>query len=346
MGMVVLAHYIGWGTTHCILDSNVFFSNGFILNSLAYPFFSTLCTLGVICFVMISGFFMCEGNVLRVDRIMKTWLPTVFYSVVFSLMALCLHKASAKDAVLSFFPIGTDQYWFVTKYVAIVLLSPFLNVLINTLSQRGFLIALAIVALLTITITMGIPYGNVFFSDNPFSVASFVLVYLIGAYIRKYSLPLYVVRHCWLLFAGFIILQGGVGIMINYLRIESHTLIGGFSAGYNALSLVPGTLLFIGFKNHRFRESVFVKFCVSAAPYCFGVYLIHENTYVRDFLWNGPFDMSVYWQSPLWLLYALLVPCLFLIIGCLIEFLRVKLFNLLGVEKFVSKVAKFNITIN
>ena len=58
------------------------------------------------------------------------------------------------------FPISTRKYWFLTVYIALYLLAPFINKLINALSQRQHhsLIVLSIV-LFSIMPSV-IPYGG------------------------------------------------------------------------------------------------------------------------------------------------------------------------------------------
>lgn len=259
MLLVILAHFLGWGTTHNIPNGEITFENGYILNSMAYPFLNSLASLGVICFVMISGYFMSTSNELRFDKILTTWTTTCFYSAICMILATLYYQHNIIDGINALLPIWSNQYWFVTKYIALLVMAPFLSLLVNTLSHKGMVYALLCSSLLTTTITHGFPYGNAIFSDNPFSLSTFIFIFLIAAYIRKYSLPDIVINNCGKLFFIIIILQGFGGIILNCIHTASDNIEGGFSSAYNALSIVPGTALFIWFKNHKFGDTFFLK---------------------------------------------------------------------------------------
>lgn len=245
MLFVVLAHFLCWGTTHCIPNSGISFNNGHIVNALSYPFLTSLGCLGVICFILISGFFLCTSTQLRIGSIIKTWSTAAFYSVIMMLVTKVIKNETIGEDWLALVPLYSNQYWFLTKYIALMIMAPFLSVMIHSLSKRGLIYAITAMAFLTVTITCGIPYGNNFFSDNPFSVATFILFFLIASYIRLYDIPQIISKHCGTLFMFFILIQGLGGIGLNLLYINNGEIIGGFSNGYNALSIIPSTLLFI-----------------------------------------------------------------------------------------------------
>lgn len=345
MLFVVIAHFDGWGTTHHNVGPiQVSFANGGV-NSYLYLLFDPLAAMGVICFVLISSYFICESNVLRFDKMFKIWAQTMFYSVVLAVVSSFFDDISIKDILLSFAPIGSDQYWFVTKYLALVLLAPLMSVIVNSLSQKGLAIAIGVQAFLTVTITCGIPYGNTFFSDSPLSVASFIMLFFIASYIRKFKLPSFVENYCGWIFISCILFQSLVGIAVNFLRIEDGTIYGGFSVGYNAFSIIPGTALFLWFRKQKFKAGFLCNFLCKIAPYTFAVYLIHDNRYFRHILWNRIIDPATYWNTPLWILIAALVPVLILLICCFVDYFRSLLFSVLQVCKLEKFIASKNIVV-
>lgn len=342
MLFVVLAHFLGWGTTHCIPNSGVGFTNGNIVNVLAYPFLTSLGCMGVICFILISGYFLCTSNQLRIGGIVKTWSIAAFYSTIMMLVTKVIrHEAIGHDWV-AFLPMYSNQYWFLTKYIALMIMAPFLSIMIKNLSKQGLIYAIAGMSFLTVTITYGIPYGNNFFSDNPFSVAPFILFFLIAAYIRLYDLPQIFIKNCGKMFCLFILFQGVGGIILNLLYIKNGEIIGGFSNGYNALSIVPATCLFLWFKKHNFTKQKLWKYIATMAPYSFSVYLIHDNAYFRNVLWYDIIDCQPLWGSPLWLLLSILVPCMILFVGVAIDFLRDKIFYITKINHAIKYTNRFN----
>lgn len=341
---VVIAHYICWGTNQYDGSARVSFMNGGV-NSFIYPFLSSFASIGVLCFIMITGYFISGSRTLRFDRIVKVWMPAFFYSVVLAFVSSLIIDLDRKDFLSSFAPIGTGKYWFVTKYVALVLLAPILSVIVDTVSRKGMQAILAISAFLTVTITCGIPYGNQFFTDNPFSVAVFVFVFFIASYIKKYDVSPWLARYSGLIFIAGILFQGIGGLGMNLLRKPETLIYGGFSISYNAFSIIPATALFIWFKNRDFKDNVFTKLACKLAPYTFAAYLIHDNCHFRMILWKQIFNPADYWQSPLWALFALLVPVAIVIASCLIDLVREKLFYICRLDRLASKAGKLNFNI-
>lgn len=342
MIFVVLVHFIvNGGNT----PQNVTFENGFILNSISYPFFSALSYTGVICFVLISSYFICESNILRVDKLIKTWSVTVFYSIL--MMLICHYRFGLNkfDIIGSFLPLWSDQYWFVTKYIALLILAPFISVLIKNLTRQGLLKAIFAMSFLTVTITCGIPYGSKFFSDSPLSVAPFVLMFLLASYIKLYDVPLFIKQNSGTLFFSLIAFQGITGILINLIHGTNNNITGGFSISYNALSLLPATLLFIWFKEHKFSNSSLFVGISKLAPYSFAVYLIHDNQHIRYFLWNDLVRWEKYWNSPMWIIYAIMVPIFIYLVCTAIDTVRTMAFRFLGINKVINKSRKYNILI-
>ncbi|MCQ2137450.1 MAG: acyltransferase [Bacteroidales bacterium] len=345
MLFVVLSHTVNWGMNYSgAAAAGISFISGGI-NSYATLALTSFASLGVICFVMISSYFICQSNVLRLDRIFKIWCVTAFYSVLITTVLSFFSNISVKDIILSIVPVATDKYWFVTKYLALMILAPFLSFIVNTLSRKGFIVLLVAFAIISTTITCGIPYGNVVFG-GALSEGTFIFIFFIAAYLRKFGAPLWLKNYCGRIFWASIALQVIGGIALNVIHDSSACVYGGFSVGYNAFSLVPATALFVWFCNHEFKDNCICRSLVKLAPYTFAVYLIHDNPVIRRLLWGEWIDMASLWNSPIWTLYAILIPVGILIICSAIDWLRAGLFKLIRFDKLVEKVRGYIITIS
>ena len=78
----------------------------------------------------------------------------------------------------------------------------------------------------------------------------------------------------------------------------------------------------------------------------FGVYLIHDNKYIRSFIWDRVFNNAAYADSDLLILYSLYVISSVYICCTLIELLRIRLFEnrYMGlVNRVASKIDPFKI---
>ena len=100
-----------------------------------------------------------------------------------------------------------------------------------------------------------------------------------------------------------------------------------------------------GTTDHKFYLNSLVKILIRLAPYTFAVYLIHDNPYIRTLLWNKLIDPAIYWQTPTWCLLAIAVPIVILLACCLIDYVRARIFSLIGVDKLVAFIKKYNYTV-
>lgn len=78
--------------------------------------------LGVNCFVMITGWFMCDKT-FKLKKVVSIWLQVIFYGGGSLLISILITKQITMKAVLSMFmPITKQSYWFVSCYVLLICL--------------------------------------------------------------------------------------------------------------------------------------------------------------------------------------------------------------------------------
>ena len=83
------------------------------------------CMVSVNLYVLITGYFM-PGSTRSTGKVFSLWKSAVVWGVLILGLALFLDAGaiSPKDLIRAFLPISTRQYWFLTVYVALYLLSP------------------------------------------------------------------------------------------------------------------------------------------------------------------------------------------------------------------------------
>lgn len=342
MLLVILYHFLVWGTTHTgDVPCDISLNNGGFVCASSYSVLSALSQLGVICFVLISSYFLYGSKIIRLDKVLFIWIVTCFYSLLITAVFVILNKCSASELLTAANPVRTDRYWFVTKYLALVLLSPFLTVMFEALSKKGAQTALMILTILVTTITKGFPYGNVMFQDSPFSVSVFCFLFFIAGYYKKYGFN-GLEKFAPLVFALSIIFQSLLGLAID-LKNPS-VLHGAFSIGYNAFSIIPGVALFV--MANSISMTRYPPILRNITPSIFAVYLIHDNYFVRNWIWTQVINPTEYWGQYIWVLYAIVVPVIIFAACVIIDMFRRSFFQLIGVEKLlISRIKKNNIAI-
>ncbi len=171
-----------------IICSHFCVHGGFQTNEMPFSFNKILLqagvlgNLGVDIFVMISGYFLSQTD-FKASRIVKLMLQVSFYSIsiFFILAGLKIIPFSIKASVAAIFPVLFNQYWFATTYVILCCFSPFLNLFLNNLSKRTYLIFLGVFVVIWSVLPT---FTNQSLGGN--AICQFVMFYSIGAYVRKY----------------------------------------------------------------------------------------------------------------------------------------------------------------
>lgn len=327
-----LTHGVGGGygfsMTNTVSFSNLMFSDFMLVFS----------SIAVNLYVMISGYFLVDQN-FKLSRIVRTWANAVFYSFFITIIFVSFHiiPFNIVIAVKSLFPISTDAYWFVTQFLGLLILSPFLALIARQLSFRQYLYLLIGGAFICLSIIPDFPLGKRFYVAHGNSIWSFAYLFFVAGFIK------YHVRKQSM--ARLLILICLVTILILVCEV-----IGGYQQGflhlfwmnYNSLPFVLSVLVFMLIRQMTVPPNRLWNLLVGVAPYTFGIYLIHDHLLVRDWLWSTiPLSSYCdYWLFPL--IVVGLCMGIFLI-GALIDFIRKQLFALLNIDNLIAKVDRFSV---
>lgn len=262
-------------------------------------------------YVLISGYFMVHSS-FKPMRLVKLWLQVLFYTiltpVVLGLLGFVdLSQYSTYDFLRNLLPVNMLQYWFISAYFLMVLVSPLLNAAVKNLPQKELgLILLLLLGMESLTKTV-IPV-RLELDNLGYDCFWFMVVYLIGAYIRLYGLPFiekWKSGPLFGLYACTCLLLMGLYQVIHgiYLKNGSLEHMLGTTYGYNHLLVIlAAVLLFATFRKMQLRGGV-GNFIIKISPYTLGVYLLHEQLAMR-YLWpkwlfcekvTGPGTLVLYW---------------------------------------------------
>ncbi len=290
MLMIVMMHLLNHGK---ILETT---ARGSISYYLVWILFG-ISFVSISTYILISGYFLCEAS-FSFRRILKLEGQVWFYSVALYLASLLLLRQpfDMSSLIAAVFPVLSCEYWFVTMYVGMIVLSPFLNKLLTGLTQRQFRLLLGILFVLFSL------WPNVFFFSPALNfgggsgVVWFTTVYLSGAYLKRFYRPDGKFGRHLLHFFGAALLIPASRFLIELLLSTPLGKIGflqdlmwGYSIFYeynSVLVFAAAILLFIAFLNLQIKPGRLQRMILAAAPLSFGVYLLHDNPNVRGFVWE------------------------------------------------------------
>ena len=316
MLLIVLHHYAVHGS--------VSFSGDDL--SFGRFFHGTLMCMGALgddIFVLISAYFLVESP-FRLRRLLRLWGEVVFYAVTVTLVGWLLAPPSggvSVKALLSMVaPVLTGKYWFVTAYVMLVLLSPFINKMLHALTRRE-MGALILILFVSVSALPTLMEGFMGWSK----LAAFILLYCVAGYIRLYPDGVPLLKGCR---RSFIAGLGLFGLLLLYIALCM--LLGTrlapfryymlhFNQIWSAPQVVIAAVLFWAFLQWEMRPNRFVNAVASAA---FGVYLIHDNNVLRPWLWGALVRTQAFGHAPWMPLHAIFWALVIFAVCAAVDLLR------------------------
>lgn len=176
---------------HCAFKSGFSFEPGFSVNKLIVKTFWMFGELGVNLFVLISGYFMVNSH-FKWKKVIRLLLEVQFYhwGKVFIGCKLGLYALYEwRDILFTFFPITLENYWFISAYIILYILSPYFNILIQSMDKKTYQKLLFTV----LFIYSGIPSVFGFFFNTTETMLYYnrlvwmIIIYFLGAYMQKYG---------------------------------------------------------------------------------------------------------------------------------------------------------------
>ncbi len=242
----------------------------------ALDFFrESLCICAVDCFILISGYF---GIKWKFKSFFNLVFQILFYSVGIYLVVVALGIVdwNVKDFIERFACLfAISKSWgFVVGYVLLYLCAPFLNALAENTTKRELLLFI-IVLFVTINF-ISVPRSSIF---------TYMLVYLIGRFLRKTNVETvrFHSERAYLLTTTFIFIFVYF-CLFRILHINNAATIGNWPIGFIGydyaapLVILQAVFLFMVFAKLKF-SSKFINWCAQS---CFAIFLIHMHPTIKQ----------------------------------------------------------------
>ncbi len=283
--------------------------------------------MGVVCFILISGYFMVNSK-FKIKKLISLYVEMMFYSIVIFLIFLKLNLIDYSDDFLkkTLYPVTSETYWFMGSYILLYIISPLLNKIINksTKSQFQKIIVVFVIIFSIIPFIMRYEIGTIL------ELGYFSCIYFIGAYIRKYDVQI----DRKILIKGLLIILAVLVSITFYcaFRATRNPILILWMFYFEELHCVfvlfLAIFIFLIFRTIKLKSAVINLL----AENCFAVYLLHDNFFVRNIIWKDVFHIKeLYQMNPIiYILSIILIPFIIYIVGISIEALRRKLFGFIG----------------
>lgn len=293
---------------------------GIHLNNMILDFLYLGGQVGVVLFVLITGYHMVHSE-FKLKKIVKLELQILFYSLTISLFFYFFHYDSVgaltiSNLTQSLFPTIHYTYWFATTYIVLYLMVPYLNKLLLSLKQKEFIrfLILGLLGCILIPTFTGkdLGIGRVLY---------FVYFYAIGAYFKLY--PIKAKSSTWFLsslFSYFFLFLTTQCFQILAVYDSTYSSLIYYFTGINSFIILFIAISIFGlFQSFSIKNNRFINMIASAT---FGIYLIHDNPYMRNFLWITVFKNNTHYFSHYLLIHAIISIILTFVVCTFIELIR------------------------
>ena len=327
---VIILHYNYWEIGGLLSNTQPGTLNYFIAR-----FTEILTIIACNLFVLISGYFLCKSNKIKIRKIVDIIILLVFYGIVIYIVSIFTGLTVFNKETLKLMFLTIDDRWFINIYLLLYILHPYINKIISNINKKQHIMLIAICIFFfsvwsSILKPQGILNLNTFVVDGGYGITNFIMLYFIGAYIRLYyddkkmnKLVLFIMYICFTLLGTFIYYNFPNAIRYNFI-----------------INVINSIIVFLIFKNIKITKG---KTISKFAECSLAIYIIHENSFIRRYIYRNIFATSSFYDSP-FLLINMIYSCLGIFIACgIIEFVRKFIFNitinkLIDKSKFLNKI--------
>lgn len=322
-------------------------AHGQILNNTAGTFniflyfLSSIIYIHVNSFVLLSGYFQSEKPI-KLSKAIKINNVIWFYTAIIMIVFLAFFKWTIPETYIfkTLLPISFGDSWFFRCYLVLYLISPLLNTVIRNSNQEKMKKAI-VTLLIVFSILPYLTRGTFFDANDGVSLYNFILLYFIGAYLKRYPLKdsifkeFSIKKQRIILVISFFTLASFNFLLYNLgctLSTTSNGLISeisvvfknGFLTYNNPIVILQCVVYFCIFNTYTFQSKIINKI----ATCTFGVYIISDNNLVRQWIYNFlGFNCEYYTYS---IIGKLLLSCILIFSVCaLIEIIRLKIFKII-----------------
>lgn len=332
MFMIIAHHYC----VHGVFDFwHVTTTLTSYINCVLLSIIATTGKLGVNLFVLISGYFLISSN-FNLTHFLKVYFKTLVYSLLILITAYFLgEQISSQIVKLSIAPFGKNAYWFISAYLMLYILAPFLNRFILTTKKNMLNNFMFITTILWVIIPT--------FTSNNYAFSNliwFIYLYFIGASIRlKTFARIFNNKLLFknLSFYSLIFLLAYSFITCCRTEINLWKTIK-FAEMNSIFIVVISIYLFHYFKDLKLNYNKLINW-VSISV--LGIYLFHDNCIFRPILWQKIVHPSIFVYKYYMIFYLIFIVLSIFIIGTLLDKIIMLIFDK-HINNIVTALQKIN----
>ena len=265
--------------------------HGKIINK--YPKYKNEINLLIIlCFWHVNSFGIISGlvgnNKHKFSNLLHLWIVVEFYSILFYFIYNKYNDGKyTKNIFFILYPVIHRHYWYFTSYFGMYPFLRFINLGVLNIDKIEF--KKSIYFMVGIFFLWSSFYEDKFGQNSGYSPFSLLILYILGTYTMKYFFikvsKLYrrlISFISCIIFILSSILCYNININNSYSKYNNTKLKKIFRAGINSFPMIIQVISITMFISQIKFNKYLSRIITFIGPLTFDVYLIHENTYIRN----------------------------------------------------------------
>lgn len=293
------------------------------------------------CYALVSGYVgVCSR--FKLTNIVMLWFQVLTYTVGITVLFAVFKPdvVGTYEWISMFFPVSTQQYWYFTSYCCMFFFIPIVNVAMERLPKHIIQYTVMVFVVL-FSVLPTVLSRDIFQIGSGYSGWWLLILYVIGAYIRKYGfLDKCTKLQLFGIYVFCVVLTGlykcvvpnlpevGIVTFLHENQLLNYT---------SPTILLAGVSLLVLFSKLNVN-AVACKMIGFLSPAAFGVYLIHDNNLVRRNIMSQRLVDLAYLPTWKLMLVVIGIALAIYIVCSLIDLVRGYIFKAIGIKKLIIRM--------
>lgn len=228
-------------------------------------------------FLVCSCWFLLDDNSVKGEKIARLFGDAFFVSVVsLIIFTLAGYQFPVKYFIEQFIPILSGNSWFLSCYILLYAVHPFLNIVINKLSKRQLCSMSTCLFIMYCCIYFVLRNIGFYYSQ----IIGFITIYFVTAYLKKYLIKL-IKNNSLLLVIVCAICMFAVNLMSNYIVIKTGV---GLYSRWNTFNNPLFLIIAFGTLGIALKRNFTNKVVNYISGLSLLIYITHTNRIIRDYV--------------------------------------------------------------
>lgn len=329
---IIIVHITGRGG---LINSSV--NNILTIN--IYRTINNVFLVSVNIFCLITGYLYINKSKIRYRNIVEIILSMVFYSIIITAIFYGLNLYDVRDMgikylINSLFPSMVGRYWFITCYIFLFFMIPYINKFLLAISKENFK-KLLITVFVFFCIFEEIGLYDFFRIEWGYSPFWLIYLYMVGSYIKMYDLKISNKKSIIVLISCMSL--NTLIMLLTKNLLKSSSIFYNICNNFNSPLLVISSIeIFNLFTKLRVNNNIFSRL----GKYSLAVIILHGHRLIYDWVINGNMKFIKPFNFVIELLFLFGGAFLIYMVCVLIEFIKRKIFKLIKIDSLIDFIGQ------